>query len=230
MINGKKILAIIPARGGSKGVPGKNIKLLGGKPLIAWTIEAAQKSKYIDRLILSSDDAGIIEVAKQWGCEVPFVRPKELAQDDTPGISPVLHAIKTIPGYDLVLLLQVTSPLRNTDDIDSSLELFEKQKASSCVSVVEVRENPYWMYTMKEDKQLNAVMDSPNFTRRQDLPKIFIPNGAVYIAEKKWLLKNNSFLTKETLGFEMPEERSVDIDTLLDFHITEALLKSSGAL
>lgn len=117
-----KILAIIPARGGSKGVPRKNIRDLAGKPLIAWTIEEAKKSKYITRLILSSEDEEIIEAAKKYGCEVPFVRPIELAQDNTPGIEPVLHAIEKCPGYDYVLLLQPTSPLRTVEDIDGCIE------------------------------------------------------------------------------------------------------------
>nr|HPK54819.1 acylneuraminate cytidylyltransferase family protein [Smithellaceae bacterium] len=117
MIQGKTVLAIIPARGGSKGIPRKNITNLAGKPLIAWTIEEAKKSKYIDRLILSSEDNEIIQVAKEWGCEVPFIRPRELAEDDTLGIEPVLHALNTIKKkYDYVVLLQPTSPLRSVDD------------------------------------------------------------------------------------------------------------------
>ena len=115
MINGKKVLAIVPARGGSKSLSGKNIKLLAGKPLIAWTIDEAKRSEYIDRLILSSDDEDIINVARSaCDCDVPFVRPKELAQDDTPGIEPILHAINEIPGFDLVVKLQPTSPLRKS--------------------------------------------------------------------------------------------------------------------
>lgn len=145
-----KILAIIPARGGSKGVPRKNIRELAGKPLIAWTIEEAKKSKYIDRLILSTEDDEIIEVAKQYGCEVPFKRPIELAQDDTPGIDPVLHAIEQCPGYDYVVLLQPTSPLRTVDDIDGCIEqLLSSDGTNFCVSVTEPEKSPYWMYTRR---------------------------------------------------------------------------------
>ena len=123
MLNGKTILAIIPARGGSKGIPRKNIKPLAGKPLIAWTIEEAKKSKYIDRLILSSEDEEIIRIAKKWGCEVPFVRPKEFAEDETSGIEPILHAIETLSEkYDYVCLLQPTSPLRTVNDIDGCIK------------------------------------------------------------------------------------------------------------
>ena len=121
MIEGKKVLAVIPARGGSNGVPRKNIIDVGGKPLIAWTIEEARKSKYIDRLILSSDDREIIEIAKRWGCEVPFEQPAEMARDGTPGIAPVLHAIEMLPDYDYVVLLQPTSPLRQVEDVDGCI-------------------------------------------------------------------------------------------------------------
>lgn len=122
MINNKKILAIIPARGGSKGLPRKNIRELAGKPLIAWTIEAGRKSKYIDRLIVSSEDFEIIEVAKKYGAEIPFVRPKHLAEDESLGLDPVFHALRELPGYDIVVLLQPTSPLRLTEDIDACIE------------------------------------------------------------------------------------------------------------
>ncbi|MEH2097772.1 acylneuraminate cytidylyltransferase family protein, partial [Nostoc sp.] len=121
MIHGKKVLAIIPARGGSKAVPRKNIREIGGKPLIAWTIEEAKKSQYIDRLILSSEDDEIISIAQKWGCEIAFKRPVELAQDDTPGIAPVLHALNQLPIYDYVVLLQPTSPLRQVIDIDGCI-------------------------------------------------------------------------------------------------------------
>lgn len=121
-------LAIIPARGGSKGVPRKNIRNLAGKPLIAWTIEEAKKSKYINRVILSSDDNEIIEIAKNYNCEVPFVRPKNIAEDNTPGIDPVLHAIKQCPGYDYVVLLQPTSPLRTVEDIDGCIRYMLNKK------------------------------------------------------------------------------------------------------
>ncbi len=129
MIDEKKILAVIPARGGSKGVPRKNIRDLAGKPLIAWTIEAAKKSKYIDRLILSSEDPEIIAVAKSYGCEVPFVRKIELAQDDTPGIEVVLDAVQRCLGYTHVLLLQPTSPFRTHKHIDDLIEKFNQKKS-----------------------------------------------------------------------------------------------------
>jgi len=184
VINGKSVLAIIPARGGSKGVPRKNIRLLAGKPLIAWTIGEAKKSKYIDRLILSSEDEEIIQVAREWGCEAPFVRPKELAQDDTPGIEPVLHAIDILNDkYDYVVLLQATSPLRTANDIDGCIETCTFSNKQPCVSVTEVSEHPYWMYTINSSNHLDQFVKQRNeIYRRQELPKVYILNGAVYVA------------------------------------------------
>ena len=229
MINGKTVLAIIPARGGSKEVPRKNIRKVAGKPLIAWTIEEAKKSKYLDRLILSSEDEEIINVAKEWGCEVPFVRPLELAQDDTPGIEPVIHAIEAInEKYDYVVLLQPTSPLRKVKDIDGCIELCVQMNAPACVSVTEANKSPYWMFTLESYGKLRTLIDTKKlFTRRQALPKVYGLNGAVYIAETDWIAENKSYITKETIAFIMPEERSLDIDSELDLNYCDLLLKRS---
>ena len=220
MIKNKTVLAIIPARGGSKGVPRKNIREVARKPLIAWTIEEAKKSKYIDRLILSSDDTEIIEVAKAWGCEAPFVRPAELARDDTPGIDPVLHALDMLPGYDWVVLLQTTSPSRSVADIDGCIENCATNRAPACVTVAEAEQSPYWMYTLDSDGAMQPLIATGNsFARRQDLPAVYVLNGAVYMAECDWLREHKTFVTGETLGFVMPRERSLDVDTELDLQI-----------
>lgn len=219
-----KILAIIPARGGSKGVPRKNIRELAGKPLIVWTIEEAKKSKYIDRLILSSEDDEIIEVAKQYGCEVPFKRPIELAQDDTPGISPVLHAIKQIPSYDYVVLLQPTSPLRKVEDIDACIEKLFSTDADFCVSVTEPEKSPYWMYKIEHEKMVPLLPQDELVTRRQDLPKIYTLNGAVYVAKINSLVEKKSFITTNTVAYVMSQEQSFDIDTIVDFKVCESLI------
>lgn len=222
MIGNKKILAVIPARGGSKGVKNKNIRDLAGQPLIAWTIIEAKKSKYIDRLILSSEDPHIIEVAKKYGCEVPFVRPMELAQDNTPGIDPVLHAIQEIPGYDYVLLLQPTSPLRTVDDIDACLEKCDQAQAPACVSFKEAEESPYWMYHLEvEDRIAPLLTHEPNFVRRQDLPIVYLINGAIYVANTAWLRHKKTFISNETLGFVMSLKNSIDIDSELDLKTAE---------
>jgi len=225
MIDGKRILAIIPARGGSKGVPRKNIRDLGGKPLIAWTIEEAKKSRYIDRLVLSSEDAEIIAVAKAWGCEGPFVRPLELAQDDTPGIAPVLHALELLPDYDYVVLLQPTSPLRRVEDIDGCIELCLTKQADSCVSVTETDKSPYWMYTLAADAvMLPVIPTEKQITRRQDAPAVYALNGAVYVARTAWLRKSKSFVMANTVAYPMPKERALDIDTELDFAFVQTVI------
>lgn len=216
-----KILGIIPARGGSKGVPRKNIRDLAGKPLIAWTIEEAKKSRYIDRLILSSEDDEIIEVAKEYGCEVPFKRPLELAQDDAQGIEPVLHAIEQCPGYDYVVLLQPTSPLRTVEDIDGCIEKLLASDADFCVSVTEPDKSPYWMYTVENDRMIPLILQDELVARRQDLPKIYALNGAVYVGRINKLLNTKSFVTNESLAYLMSQAKSFDIDTERDFIISE---------
>lgn len=229
MINSKKVLAIIPARGGSKGIPGKNIIDLAGKPLIAWTIEAAKKSKYIDRLILSSDDDEIIRIATQWGCDVPFTRPDYLAKDDTPGVEPVLHALSMLPIFDYIVLLQPTSPLRRTEDIDGCIEQCINRQADCCVSVTEPDKSPFWMYYINSKGVLEPVVSIDNevAVRRQDLPVVYALNGAVYVARCEWLLTNKSFLTKETIGYPMTKQHSIDIDSWKDLQLAKLILADS---
>lgn len=218
MIGDRSVLAIIPARGGSKGVPRKNIRHCAGKPLIAWTIEAAKASRHIDRLILSSDDDQIIAVARDFHCDVPFMRPAALARDDTPGIDPVLHALEQVPGFDIVVLLQPTSPLRSAADIDGCLERLLAAGAPACVSVRSAAEHPYWTYRIDASGRMRpfARPDEGAAARRQDLPAAWVLNGAVYAADTTWLAASRSFLTDESVGFEMPADRSLDIDTESD--------------
>lgn len=227
MIAGKTVLAIIPARGGSKGVPRKNIRLLAGKPLIVWTIDEAKKSKYIDRFILSSEDDEIIKIAREYGCEVPFKRPIELAQDDTPGIEPVIHAINTLEDkYDYVVLLQPTSPLRTVEDIDGCIQHCIMTEAPACVSVTEAQQSPYWMYKLDDDMKLNPfVQNDEKINRRQNLPKVYVLNGAIYVAESGFIMETKSFLTEETVGYRMSDENSVDIDTEMEFAYCKCLIK-----
>ncbi|MGB2870888.1 cytidylyltransferase domain-containing protein [Psychrobacillus psychrotolerans] len=227
MIDNKKVLAIISARGGSKGVPRKNIRNLAGKPLIAWTIEVAKKSQYIDRLILSSEDDEIIKIAKEYGCEVPFVRPRELAQDNTSGIEPILHAVENIEGYDYVVLLQPTSPLRIAEDIDGCLENLTETNSAACVSVTESNTSPFWMYTLSEKKIIQPLIKQDELIMlRQELPKVFALNGAVYVAKIEWIKRSRSFLTEETSAYNMPQSRSYDIDTEDDFLWCDLLMKN----
>lgn len=222
MIMGQKVLGIITARGGSKGVPGKNIRVLGGKPLIAWTIEAGKTSSHIDRLILSSDDEAIIKVAIQHGCEVPFKREAHLAADNTPSIDVVLDALRHCPGYDWIVLLQPTSPLRSAADIDGCIHLCVEKAVNSCVSVSEAEESPYWMFRLDSQNAMQPLFPSEQIiSRRQDLPSVFAVNGAVYVARTEWLKHSRSFIAADTLAYPMPKERSIDIDTLLDFEMAD---------
>lgn len=227
MIAGKTVLAIIPARAGSKGIPRKNIRLLAEKPLIAWTIDEAKKSKYIDRLILSSEDEEIIKVAKEYRCEVPFKRPVELAQDDTPGIEPVIHALDTLEEkYAYVALLQPTSPLRTVEDIDGCIQQCIMTELPACVSVTEAQQSPYWMYKLDDGMKLKPfVQHNKKIYRRQDLPKVYVLNGAVYVAKTSFINENKSFLNEETVGYIMSGESSVDIDTEMDFSYCEWCIK-----
>lgn len=226
MIANKKVLAVIPARGGSKGIANKNIVPLIGKPLINWTIEAASSSRYIDHLILSSDDERICSIARAAGCNTPFLRASELATDDAKTIDVVLDAIDRSPGFDLVVVLQPTSPLREASDIDNCLELLIAKGADTAVSVSEVREHPFLVYSMEADSRLDAFLklDPTVSMRRQDLPPAYSLNGAIYIAEIEWLRATRLFVSPETVGHIMSRERSVDIDEPSDLERAVAYL------
>lgn len=218
LMHSDKVLALIPARGGSKGLPRKNVLEAGGKPLIAWTILAAQQSSYIEEVVLSSDDDEIIATALAWNCAVPFRRPDILASDTASSMDVVLHALDQLPGFDYVVLLQPTSPLRTAAHIDAAFELMKKSDAPCCVSVCEVDQSPYWMYTLDIAGKLIGVMPSEStFMRRQDLPPVYTLNGAIYIARVDWLRRNKSFLSAETVAYVMGKQDSIDIDTIQDF-------------
>ena len=219
--------ALIPARGGSKGIPRKNIKTIAGKPLIVWTIEAALRSPMLRAVVVSTDDPEIAEVARRAGAQVPFMRPAQLAQDQTPGLDPVLHALDQLPQYDSVLLLQPTSPLRTTDDIEGFLNLVAQKKTPSAVSVTEADTHPYWTYRLNTDQTMARFVDVAPVARRQDLPAVFSLNGAMYFAEANWLHDSGSLVSAETLAYVMSKEHSVDLDTPFDWKFAELLLKES---
>lgn len=225
MIGDLRVLAVVTARGGSKGVPGKNVAEVGGRPLIAWTALAAAASEVVDRAVVSTDDPSIADAARAAGLEVPFMRPADLARDDTPGPAPVLHAIETVgEPFDLVVLLQPTSPLRNGADIDACVRRCVESGAPACVSVSEPRESPYWMYTLDAGGRLVPFTGpGPVVPRRQDLPTTYALNGAVYVARVGWFLRERAFLTEETVACVMPPERSLEIDTPLDLAIVRAV-------
>jgi N-acylneuraminate cytidylyltransferase/CMP-N,N'-diacetyllegionaminic acid synthase len=232
MINNKTILAIIPARGGSKGIPHKNIKDLNGKPLIAWTIKESLKSKYIDKLIVSTEDKEIAEISKKYGAKVPFLRPAELALDSTPGIDPILHAVKWFKNrncnFDYVMCLQCTSPFRTYDQIDEAIEnLFEKD-ADSIVSVCENEITPYWMKKIENGKLKDFLDENVFYARRQDVPKVYRLNGAIYMAKTQLLLNIKNWYTENTIPYIMDEISSIDIDNILDFKFAEFVMKENN--
>lgn len=224
MIGKRRILALIPARGGSKGLPGKNILPVGGRPLIGWTIAAARGSRHVDRVLLSSDDDAIIAAARACGCDVPFRRPAELSTDTAPMIDVVLHAIDAVPDYEIVVLLQPTSPLRTAADIDAACELLERNGAPACVSVSPVEQSPYWMYRLTDAGRMAPLLEAPQVTRRQDLPEVYTLNGAVYVADASWLRQHRTFVTADTVAHVMPPERSIDIDTAADLEAFQRIL------
>lgn len=229
MIAGQKVLALITARGGSKGLPGKNIRPLAGIPLVAWSVRAAHAASLVDRTVLSTDDAAIAAAAREFGCEVPFMREARLAADDTSSLDVVLDALDRVPGFDILVLLQPTSPLRTAADIDNAIRLCVESGAPGCVSVREAEESPYWMYTMDPGGRMSPVLPAANRApRRQDLPPVHVLNGAVYVARTEALRRERAFVIDGTLGYLMPAERSVDIDTEPDFVAAERLLAGSS--
>ena len=222
-----KILAVITARGGSKGLVKKNILDLAGIPLIAWTIKAAQQSKYISKVVLSSDDDEIIDIAKRFNCEVPFRRPPELATDDASSVDVVCHALENVPGYKYVIVLQPTSPLRTAVDIDAAFELMISNKAQSCVSVCEAAKTPYWMYHLGPDKTLNRLLPLPDGGhRRQALPPTYELNGAMYILNVDLLSRYRNLIPENTIAYIMDRQVSIDIDSLWDFKESKAYLEN----
>ena len=229
MMGSRSILAVIPARGGSKGVKRKNIREVAGKPLIAWTIEAAKASRHIDRLILSSEDRAIIDVATAHGCEAPFVRPVELATDEADAMGVIRHALSALPErYDYLLLLQPTSPLRTAADIDGAIELCVTRNAPACISVCEPEKSPYWMLELGADQVIRPLFPADRIAhRRQELPKAYALNGAVYVGAAAELAAGKTFLVPGAVGYVMPKERSFDIDSELDLKIVDFLLKES---
>lgn len=224
MIASKRVLAVITARGGSKGLPRKNLLPFRGKPLLQWTIEAAQASAHIDRLILSSDDAEIRALAESLGCEAPFTRAAALSSDEARSIDVVLDAVDRTPGFDLVVLLQPTSPLRLAADIDGTLEALVRSEGNSAVSVGPAPCHPWLVFNQDEAGRLvpYAIPPAGAGPRRQDMPPAWRLNGAVYASDIDWLRRERVFVQAgDTVPYVMPVERSADIDTLEDLKAAE---------
>jgi len=203
--------------------------MMCGKPLIYWTIAAAQSAHSLDEIVVTTDDEEIADIALSMGISVPFLRPTELAQDDTPGIEPILHALSFVEGFDSVLLLQPTSPLRTSADIDAIIAMAVAERATSAVSVCETKEPIHWSYTIQEDGRLKALLDSDQILRRQDAPNNYTLNGALYYFEGPGALAHKTFVNSETIAYVMPPERSIDIDTMFDWMVAEFLLEKEAS-
>lgn len=232
MSNDPTFVAIIPARGGSREIPRKNIKPLGGKPLLSYTTEPARKSNLLDRIILSTDDSEIARIGRQLDVEIPFERPESLARDETPAFDVVRHALQWLKEHesftpDYTALLQPTSPFRTQNDIDQALEKLLHSSGKSLISVKKVEEHPFWMYR-KQKNRLTPYKSERSPKRRQDLPPLYYPNGALFCAQTTSLLENETLTPGKSLSYEMPPERSLDIDSELDWKIAEALLNENA--
>jgi CMP-N,N'-diacetyllegionaminic acid synthase len=227
-----KVLGIIPARGGSKGIPGKNIKPLQGKPLLSYTVESAKEASGLTRVILSSDDQEIIRVARQIGLEVPFVRPAELASDTSPTLPVILHELDFFSQqgetFDAVCLLQATNPFRRSGMIDEAIQKFTETKADAVISVLPVPHefNPHWVFESDSQGMLSiATGEKKIISRRQDLPSSYFRDGAIYLTRTSVLMDQRS-LYGEKLAFILGDkDRYVNLDTLEDWEKAERLVK-----
>lgn len=225
MINKLKILSVIPARGGSKGLPKKNIYLLNNKPLIAYTIDASIGSKYIDKTVVSSDNDEILSVAENLNADI-LKRPADLASDTTPTDPVIEHVLENLPGYDLLIVLQPTSPLRTASNINAALELLVSKQATSLISVFEPAHSPYKSFKENKLGYLEGLVDNKTpFMRRQDLPKVYMPNGAIYITYVNIFLKTGSLFSAKTLPYIMDAIISIDIDNEEDVKRASDLIK-----
>ena len=234
MYKNKTFLAIIPARGGSKRLPRKNVLDLNGKPLIAWSIEAGLKSNYIDEVMVTTDDDEIIDISKKFGANVPFKRPEKLADDYATRPEVIKHAIEFYQNelgkqFDYLVFLQPTSPLRDEKDIDNAIEFMFEKNGDAVVSVCELEHPIHWSGTLPEDKNMSKFLDNVAVqSRSQDLEKYYRLNGAIYICDvQKFLEEGCVFLKENIFAFEMAQEKSIDIDTDFDVNMVKRIIESN---
>lgn len=223
-----KIVAIIPARGGSKGIPQKNLHNVAGKPLMAWTIESALASKFIDRVIVSSDAKEILDFTKTYKLVESIKRPANLATDNSPTEPVLQHVLETInvEEYDYLILLQPTSPLRNSTDIDNAIAVLKESEATTLISVIRPNHHPLKSFVKDENGYLKGLVNNQYpFMPRQELPEVYHPNGAIYIVKVNEFLKNNKLFTNKTIEFIMSHDKSIDVDSFEDVKKIEAQLK-----
>jgi len=230
MIKNQSVLALITARGGSKGLPGKNIRHLHGKPLINWTIEAAQASPSIDTIVLSTDDNIIAGIAKSCGVRVPFFRPDYLANDKASSIDVVFHALKMLDQigekYEILVLLEPTSPLRETSDIEKSLSILTESSTGSVVSVCRSEnQHPDFLYYLDSNSKIVPFTNKFSTSiRRQDLNSVYFPEGTIYASYIETLYQKKSFFHANTHAYEIPKWKSIEIDDIYDFVMAEAIM------
>lgn len=231
MYKGKRILAIIPARGGSKGLPGKNIKELCGKPLIAWSIEHAQKSKYVDDIFVSTDSREIADVAEKFGVKVPELRPAELAVDTAPSSAFIVYTLEKYRQdgnkFDYFILLEPTSPLRDVEDVDNSIaQLIDNPHFESMIGVCKSEEgHPAYLEIINEQGMMEPYDKERRVMRRQDLPDVYFHEGSVYVSEVNAYLSRQKFYHEKTLPYVVPKWKSFEVDDIIDFTIIEAIMK-----
>jgi len=226
MLNGKTFLAVVPARGGSKRLPRKNILDLGNKPLIAWSIEAGLNSRYVDKVIVSSDDDEILNIAKKYNSEI-IKRPASLASDTATSFDALKHTIENVETYDYIILLQPTSPLRSSQHIDEAIELLMSKNADAIISITEMDHSPLWSNTLSEDGDMSTFLrEEVKNIRSQDLEKYYRINGAIYICETERLLKKENFFIDDNIfSYVMDRKSSIDIDEDIDFHLAQYLIE-----
>lgn len=237
MINGKHVLAVIPARGGSKGLPGKNIRMLCGKPLIAWSIEKAKKARHLDVVLVSTDSPEIAAVARRYGAIVPFLRPADLATDCASTYDVIRHALEYYREeegreFEYIVLLEPTSPLREDDDIDQILQTLDA-RADECdaiVSVGEVAGHPSIMKRLVDGRVEPFCPELVQTTRRQDNAPAYFPFGVAYIAKTSALLKENTFYTRRCMSFQVKRYQNYEIDDMYDFLCVESVMKHEWGL
>jgi CMP-N,N'-diacetyllegionaminic acid synthase len=226
-----QVLGLIPARGGSKGVSRKNVRSLCGRPLLQYTADSALAARRLSQVVLSTEDEEIADVGRYCGLQVPFLRPPELAEDQTPMLPVVQHALtwfeKRGQRFDAVCLLQPTNPLRSSAIIDGCIELFEESQADAAVTVLPVpaEHNPHWVYFKGDDGALRlSTGEAMPISRRQDLPEAFHREGSVYVSRRDVVMEENSLYGRRVVGYPLKAEYSVNIDNLSDWHRAEKLL------
>lgn len=233
MIHGKRVLVYIPARSGSKSIKDKNIVDVAGKPLMAYTIEAAKASKYVDRVIVSTDSEQYGAIAQKFGADVPFLRPSEFATDTSPEMDTTIHLMDWLENngleyfgkFDIIMRLQATSPLRTAEDIDKGLELFVSKDADSIISVFECPVTPLWMNTLPQDLSMaNFIPEPIRRKNRQELPTHYQLNGAIFAARWDFIKQKKSWYGEKSYAFIMSKEHSVDVDDMLDLEFARFLI------